>query len=81
MRNEFLEVEVDAQTGGMKAIRDHKTRLNRLGQRLVFHPGSRMVASEIKVTHAGPALGEIVSRGELLGEGLDQFVLGPCVAG
>lgn len=68
LRNEFFEVEIDTATGGLKAIRDHRTRLNRLGQRLVFHPGSRMVAKEVTVTHAGPALGEIIARGELLGE-------------
>jgi hypothetical protein len=68
IRNEFFEAEVDAGTGSLKAIRDHKTRVNRLGQRLVFNPGSRMVAKDIKVTSSGPALGEIVSEGELLGE-------------
>lgn len=68
IRNEFFEVEVDAATGSLKAIRDHKTRFNRLGQRLIFNPGSRMVAKKITVTSSGPALGEIVSEGELLGE-------------
>ena len=68
IRNEFFEVEVDPATGGLKAIRDHKTRVNRLGQRLVFNPGSRMFAKDIKVTWSGPALAEIVSEGELLGE-------------
>jgi hypothetical protein len=68
IRNEFFEVEVDPGTGGLKAIRDHKTRVNRLGQRLVFNPGSRMVAREVKVTCSGPALGEVVSEGDLLGD-------------
>ena len=71
LRNEFFEVEVDPLTGGLKAIRDHKTRINRLGQRLVFHPAAdqgRMQAQEIKVTSAGPALGEIIASGVLLGE-------------
>jgi hypothetical protein len=68
IRNDFFEVEVDPASGGMKAIRDHKTRVNRLGQMLVFNPGSRMVAKEIKVTSSGPALGEIVSEGSLIGE-------------
>ncbi len=68
IRNEFFEAEVDAATGALKAIRDHKTRVNRLGQRLVFNPGSRMVATDIKVTQSGPALAEIVSEGQLLGE-------------
>src|SRR6202011_6041957 len=60
--------EVEPVPGSPKAIRDHKTRVNRLGQRLIFNPGSRMVAREIKVTSTGPALAEIVSEGELLGE-------------
>jgi hypothetical protein len=68
IRNEFFEVEVDVASGGLKAIRDHKTRINRLGQQLVFNPASRMVAKEIKVTSTGPALGEIVSEGQLIGE-------------
>ncbi len=49
IRNEFFEAEVDPVTGGLKAIRDHKTRVNRLGQRLVFNPSSRMVARDIRV--------------------------------
>src|SRR5437764_12734681 len=68
IRNDHFEVEVDAASGGMKAIRDHKTRINRLGQMLVFNPGSRMAAKEIKVTSAGPALAEIVADGFLIGE-------------
>lgn len=68
LRNEFFEVELDPTTGGLKAIRDHKTRVNRLGQRLVFNPGSRMVVKDIQTTLAGPALGEMVASGELLGE-------------
>jgi hypothetical protein len=68
VRNEFFEAEVDPATGGLRAIRDHRTRLNRLGQRLVFNPGSAMKAGSIQVTSTGPALGEIVAEGALLGE-------------
>jgi hypothetical protein len=68
VRNEFFEAEVDPATGGLKAIRDRKTFVNRLGQRLVFNPGSTMRATEVKVTSAGPAVGEIVSEGVLVGE-------------
>jgi hypothetical protein len=75
IRNEHFEAEIDPATGGLKAIRDHKTHMNRLGQMLVFNPGSRMVAREIKVTSAGPALGEIVSEGVLVGE-QDQVLAG-----
>jgi len=68
IRNDFFEAEVDPATGGLKAIRDHKSRINRLGQMLVFNPGSRMVAKKIEVTATGPALAEIVSEGVLIGE-------------
>jgi hypothetical protein len=50
--------------------------VNRLGQQLVFNPGSSMRAREIQTTRAGPALGEIVSAGEILdehGQVLAQF--------
>ena len=49
VRNEFFEAEVDLQTGGLRAIRDYRTRINRLGQQLVFNPGSTMRAREVKV--------------------------------
>jgi alpha-mannosidase len=66
VRNEFLEAEVDPQTGGLKAIRDMRMRVPRLGQQLVFNPGSTMRAKELRITSAGPALGEIISQGVLL---------------
>jgi hypothetical protein len=67
VRNEFLEAELDPQTGGLRALRD-RSGMNRLAQRLVFNPGSAMRATAVKVTSAGPALGEIVAEGTLLGE-------------
>jgi hypothetical protein len=68
VRNEFFEAEVDPLTGGLRALRDHRLRINRIGQQLLFNPGSKMRASEIKTTVAGPALGEITSSGTVLGE-------------
>jgi hypothetical protein len=68
IRNEFFEAEIDPTTGGLKGIRDHKTLFNRIGQRLVFNPGSRMVAEKVTITSSGPALAEIVSEGTLIGE-------------
>jgi hypothetical protein len=68
VRNEFLEAEIDPTTGGLKAIRDHRTRVNRLSQQLVYNPGSTMRVKDIKVTSSGPALGEIVSEGAILDE-------------
>jgi hypothetical protein len=68
VRNEFFEAEVDPATGGLRGIRDHRTRTNRLAQQLVFNPGSTMRVQSIQVTSAGPALGEVVSEGVLLDE-------------
>lgn len=65
VRNEFFEAEVDPKTGGLKAFRDARLRLNRLGQQLVFNPGSRMEAKRVTVTSNGGALGEIISEGAL----------------
>jgi hypothetical protein len=66
VRNEFFEAEIDLASGGLKTIRDVRTRAGRLGQQLVFNPGSTMRAKEIKVTSSGPALGEIVADGVLV---------------
>ena len=65
LRNEFLEAEVDPQTGGLRLIRDLRRHANRLGQQLVYGPGSVMKVANIAVTSTGPALGEIVSSGTL----------------
>jgi hypothetical protein len=66
VRNEFIECDVDATTGGIRSFRDTRTRATRFGQQLVFNPGSKMVARDITVTNSGTALGEIVSTGDLI---------------
>lgn len=66
VRNEFFEAKIDPTTGGMRAFRDVRTRVSRLGQQLVFNPGSTMRARQVQVTSTGPALGEIVSEGTLM---------------
>ncbi|QEL19701.1 hypothetical protein [Limnoglobus roseus] len=68
VRNEFFEAELDPDTGGLRAFRDSKTRINRLGQMLVFNPGSKMVATGVSVTHAGTAFGEVTSEGRIENE-------------
>jgi hypothetical protein len=68
VRNEFFEAEIDPATGGLRALRDLRTRTNRLGQQLVFNPGSTMRVKDIAVTSTGPALGEIVTEGTLVDE-------------
>jgi hypothetical protein len=67
VRNEFLEAEIDPQTGGLRSIADRRSMMNRLSQRLIFNPGGAMQATSVKVTSTGPALGEIVTEGVLLG--------------
>lgn len=66
VRNEFLEAEVDPGTGGLRSIRDIRTRVPRLGQQLVFNPGSTARVKQIRTTSTGPALGEIISEGVLV---------------
>ena len=67
VRNEFFEAEVDPATGGLRAFRDTRSRINRLGQQLVYNPGSTMRARSVRPTSTGPALGELVSEGDILG--------------
>ncbi len=68
VRNEFFEAEIDLQTGGLRGIRDHRTRVNRLGQVLTYNPGSTARCRAVRVTSAGPALGEVITEGVLLDE-------------
>ena len=53
---------VDPATGGLRGLRDYRTRVNRVGQQLVFNPGSSLRVQSVKTTSTGPALGEIVTR-------------------
>jgi hypothetical protein len=76
VRNEFFEAEVDPTTGGLRGLWDHRTRANRIGQQLVFNPGSIMQAKDVRMTSSGPALGEILTEGLLVtnhGEELATF--------
>jgi hypothetical protein len=68
VRNEFFEATIDPATGGLVAIRDHRSRVNRISQQLVYNPGSTMRGRSVTVTSAGAALGEIVSEGVLVDE-------------
>lgn len=76
VRNEFFEAELDPGTGALRSFRDARHRANRLGQMLVWQPGSRMKAHSVGVTAVGPALGEVTAVGELVdddGHALAQF--------
>ncbi len=68
VRNEFIECDIDATTGGIRSFRDLRTRATRFGQQLVFNPGSKMVARSVSVTNSGSALGEVTSVGDLIDE-------------
>ena len=68
VRNEFFEAEIDPATGGLRSFRDLRMRVNRVAQQLIYNPGSKMEARDIKVTSNGAALGEIVSEGVILNE-------------
>jgi alpha-mannosidase len=74
LRNERLELTVSQKTGGIQSLRTHRDRGTRVSQRLVLHhetggdaPESRMVADRIEITRNDPLMGEITSRGRLLG--------------
>lgn len=68
VRNEFFEAEIDPATGGLRSIRDMRMRAPRIGQQLVYNPGSKMEARSIRITHNGAALGEIISEGVILND-------------
>jgi len=65
VRNEFFEAEVDPTTGGLRAFRDMRTRLNRLGMVPIWNPGSTCKATGVTITSSGAALGEITSTGDI----------------
>lgn len=66
VRNEFFEAEVDTLTGGLRAFRDVRTRLNRIGMQPVFNPGCKTKARSVQVSAAGAALGEVTAEGDIL---------------
>lgn len=65
IRNEFLEVEIDAKTGGIRGIWNVRDRYGRIGQQLAHARGSKCVGTNVEVTASGPAFAEIVSTGEI----------------
>lgn len=66
LRNDYLILEVDPQTGGLRAIRDAVKQIPRLGQQLVFAPGSTMQCDGVRVVRNGHAVGEIEAAGKLV---------------
>lgn len=80
LRNEFFELSVDEETGGIRSIQLYKNRVNLISQQLAVripgvsanaHSGgkacyTRMSAKEIKLTMESRIAGTITSRGALL---------------
>ena len=79
LRNEFFQVRMDRQTGGIRAIVAYNTRGPRLAQQLAMRlPGgdesdpaddshySQMVCEELTIRSTGPIVAEAFSRGRLL---------------
>lgn len=66
LRNEYLQVEVDPQTGGIKAIRDAQKQVPRLGQQLIFGPGNSIRCDSIRPGRQGHAVGELITTGVLI---------------
>jgi alpha-mannosidase len=77
LHNEFFTVVIDPHTGAIRSISDYRTRGPRLSQQLAVRlpsqggdqpgdPYSIMAADEVKITAAGPVLGEVVARGRLM---------------
>lgn len=60
LRNEFMEVHIHPETGGIKSVYDYRTRGNRLSQQLSLRmPGKKPAAGE---HHLGPDASAIYSR-------------------
>jgi hypothetical protein len=77
LKNDYLIIEVDPHSGGIRSIKDAIKEIPRLGQQLVFAPGSTMKCDEVKVTKNGHAVGEVQSKGTLVdahGEVLADYV-------
>ncbi|HZW30461.1 MAG TPA: glycosyl hydrolase family 38, partial [Isosphaeraceae bacterium] len=87
LRNESIEIEVDATTGGIRSIAAVGEGMPRLGQQLVVHglqdAAGKPVASQMRserfdVDYGGPALVQATSQGSLLdprtGKRLASFI-------
>jgi hypothetical protein len=65
LSNSHLIVEIDPATGSLRSLRDATKQIPRLGQQLVFAPGSTMHGTGIRISRNGHAVGEIITTGEL----------------
>lgn len=68
LRNEFIEVDIDHKTGGIRGVKKVRTAYSRIGQQLVHSQGSKMVCKKLAITATGPAFGEITTEGVITGK-------------
>lgn len=94
IRNEFLEVEIEAATGGIRSVRDRSNRLPQLGQQLVLVgtvPSGRdgesapsvraeMQATSLSAPDSGPELACCVVDGNLIAKAGSGWAPGTVVA-
>jgi alpha-mannosidase len=74
LRTERFELMVSKKTGGIQSLRTNRDRNTRVSQRLVFHhqlgeepAQTQMVADQIGISRSDAVVGEITSRGRVLG--------------
>lgn len=74
LRTERFELTVSKKSGGIQSLRTNRDRNTRVSQRLVFHhqlgeepAQTQMVADQIGISRNDSVVGEITSRGRLLG--------------
>ena len=65
LKNEFIEVEIDKASGGLRGMWDVRTGFSRLGQQIVHASGGKMVARGKPTIVPGPAFGVIMTEGDL----------------
>jgi alpha-mannosidase len=81
LRNEFLEAEIDPNTGSLRFLRDYDSRGNRLAQQIALRTNSatveddaelqsarysRMLADKVEIVRSDPLVGEIEAHGRLV---------------
>jgi alpha-mannosidase len=74
LRTERFELTVNKKTGGIQSLRTNRDRNTRVSQRLVFHhqlgeepAQTQMIADQIGISRNDSVVGEITSRGRVLG--------------
>ncbi len=96
LRNEFFEVHINEETGGIARIKEYGRNPNRISQQLAFRfPRERtfrwgegddavedrsfysaMQRTGTKVTSTGPAMGEVITTGDLIDQKSNKRLAG-----